>query len=185
MKRLLLTFIGLCALAVAAPVMAAKKPVTEATVTNEVAAMLQFMREEEKLAHDVYALFDGIYGGDTNTFGKIMVSEQRHTDAVKTLLQKYGVDDPAADTAPGVFANADLQVLYDTLVANGSGPGADLADALKVGVAIERKDMTDIVEAIELSLAYKDIVQVYSNLLAGSENHLAGFLTALEALSDE
>ena len=183
MKRFLIPFVCACALVAGTPLFAAKKPVTDATVTKEVAAMLQFMREEEKLAHDVYMLFYGIYGADT--FGNIMVSEQRHTDAVKMLLQKYGVADPAADTAPGVFVNADLQALYDTLVANGSGPDAELADALEVGVAIEKKDMTDIVEAIELSVAYKDIVQVYSNLLAGSESHLAAFLEALEKATDD
>ena len=184
MKRFLIPFVCACALVAGTPLLAAKKPVTP-TVTKEVAAMLQFMREEEKLAHDVYMLFYGIYGAVPDTFGNIMVSEQRHTDAVKTLLQKYGVADPAANTGPGEFVNADLQALYDTLVANGSGPDAELADALEVGVAIEKKDMTDIVEAIELSLAYKDIVQVYSNLLAGSENHLAAFLKALEPFADD
>ena len=111
-----------------------------------------------------------------------MESELRHTDAVKTLLQKYGVADPAANTGPGEFVNADLQALYDTLVSVGE---EGLVEGLEVGVAIEKKDMTDIVEAIELSVAYKDIVQVYSNLLAGSENHLAAFLKALEPFADD
>jgi len=182
MKRFLIPLAFTCALAVATPLLAAKKPVTEVSVTKEVAAMLQFMREEEKLAHDVYAFLNEIYQADTNTFGNIMVSEQRHTDAVKTLLQKYGVADPAANTGAGEFVDEDLQALYDTLVSVGQ---ETLVDALNVGVAIEKKDMTDIVEAIELSVAYKDIVQVYSNLLAGSENHLEGFLTALEAAEDE
>ncbi len=41
--------------------------------------------------------------------------------------------------------------------------------------------MTDIVAAIELSVAYADIVQVYSNLLAGSEHHLSAFLKVLDS----
>jgi hypothetical protein len=45
---------------------------------------------------------------------------------------------------------------------------------------IEQKDMTDIVEAIEISIAYPDIVQVYTNLLSGSESHLEAFLKALD-----
>jgi hypothetical protein len=182
MKRFLLPLMLLCAFAVIGSPVSAKKPDSTALLPEDVAAMLQFMREEEKLAHDVYALFNGIYGDETNTFANIMVSEQRHTDAVKTLLQKYGVDDPAANTVPGEFVDGDLQALYNILVSVGQ---EGLVEALEVGVAIERKDMTDIVEAIELSVAYKDIVRVYSNLLAGSESHLEGFLTALEAAEDE
>ena len=52
MKRFLIPFVCACALVAGTPLLAAKKPVTP-TVTKEVAAMLQFMREEEKLAHDV------------------------------------------------------------------------------------------------------------------------------------
>ena len=180
MKRFLIPFVCACVLVAGTPLLAAKKPVTP-TVTKEVAAMLQFMREEEKLAHDVYAYFNTLYP-TANTFANIMESELRHTDAVKTLLQKYGVADPAANTGPGEFVNADLQALYDTLVSVGE---EGLVEGLEVGVAIEKKDMTDIVEAIELSVAYKDIVQVYSNLLAGSENHLAAFLAALEVAADD
>lgn len=53
-------------------------------------------------------------------------------------------------------------------------------EALGVGVVMEQKDMTDIVAAIELSVAYADIAQVYSNLLAGSEHHLAAILKVPE-----
>jgi hypothetical protein len=45
--------------------------------------------------------------------------------------------------------------------------------------------MTDIVAAIELSVAYADIVRVYSNLLTGSEHHLAAFLKVLEGSEPE
>ncbi len=61
---------------------------------------------------------------------------------------------------------------------------AGLTEALGVGVLIERKDMTDIVDAIELSLDYDDIVSVYTNLLAGSERHLDSFLKVLDTSAD-
>lgn len=181
MKKFLVAVIGLCALVVATPLLAAK-PVPEPSAWDKVAAMLQFMREEEKLAHDVYALFDTIYGKQTNTFSNIAVSEQRHTDAVRALLDKYDVADPAANTAPGEFENDELQALYTDLVNIGK---QGLTQALEVGVAIEKKDMTDIVVAIDLSVGYADIVQVYSHLLAGSESHLDGFLKALATVGDD
>lgn len=170
-----------CALVASSPLLAAKKPAPTPPVTEEVAAMLQFMREEEKLARDVYIYMDDLYGSQTQTFGNIMLSEQQHTDAVRNLLVKYGVADPAADTAEGEFVDEKLQDLYDALVESGS---EGLVEGLNVGVTIETKDITDIVEAIELSAKYPDIVTVYSNLLAGSRNHLDAFEKALDAAEE-
>ena len=175
MRKQLVTFASLALLGLAAPLMAAEAP------TDEVADMLAFMREEEKLAHDVYLLFSEMYAGEdggAKIFARITDSEQRHTDSVRELLDAYGLTDPAAGLAPGEFANDDLQALYTTLVEVGS---AGYTEALGVGVVIEQKDMTDIVAAIELSVDYADIVQVYSNLLAGSEHHLAAFLKVLDS----
>jgi hypothetical protein len=170
-----------CVLLASGPLSAAKKPAPPPAVTGEVAEMLQFMREEEKLARDVYLFLNGLYATQTRTFANIALSEQQHTDAVRNLLLKYGVEDPAADTAEGEFVNEKLQALYDALVESGS---AGLIEGLIVGVTIETKDITDIVEAIELSAAYPDIVIVYSNLLAGSRNHLAAFEKALDVAED-
>jgi hypothetical protein len=173
--RKLLLLISLLATGAVIPVMAAE-PISE-----EAAATLQFMREEEKLAHDVYVLFSQMYAGQAShsrIFAQIAESEQRHTDAVKGLLEEYDVADPAAATVAGEFANADLQDLYDALVEVGT---AGFTEALSVGVVIERKDMTDIVNAIEISAAYADVVKVYSNLLTGSEHHLSAFLKALDS----
>ena len=158
---------------------AAPSALAQVTIDPAVAAELAFMREEEKLAHDVYALFGLMYVDQhpgSNVFTRIAASEQRHTDAVLGLLESYGLPDPAlAD--PGVFRDEELQALYNTLVAVGS---EGLTQALGVGVVIEQKDLDDLVAAIELSLAYPDIVRVYSNLLASSENHLAAFNKVLE-----
>ena len=174
MRKLFLTFASLVLLGVAAPLAAAEPP------TDEVAAMLAFMREEEKLAHDVYLLFSEMYAGQeagSKIFARIAESEQRHTDAVKGLLDEYGLPDPAAGMVPGQFVDQSLQDLYTALVSVGE---SGYTEALGVGVVIEQKDMTDIVAAIELSVAYADIVRVYSNLLTGSEHHLAAFLKVLE-----
>jgi hypothetical protein len=174
MRRLAVALACLVPLGAALPAMAAD------ALPDEVEYTLIYMREEEKLAHDVYLHFDGLYGGKTpgaQVFQHITLSEQRHTDAVAQLLAVYGVADTVADAAPGEFTIPELQDLYVTLIAVGE---TGLTEALGVGVLIERKDMTDIVEAIEVSVDYADIVQVYTNLLAGSENHLAAFLKALD-----
>lgn len=138
---------------------------------------LLFMREEEKLAHDVYvALFDE---WQLPVFSNIAGSEQRHMDAVLGLINRYGLEDPALGF--GVFANAELQELYDNLVA--SGQKTEL-DALMAGALIEEVDMEDIVSAMERT-DKADIRNVYANLLAGSENHLRAFVSNIEALTGE
>ena len=161
----------------AAPVMAqAPAPVATATsLTADEAAGLAFMREEEKLAHDVYAALYEKWG--LPVFKNISAAEQTHSDAVKQLLDRYGVEDPAAGNGAGEFTNATLQSLYDTLVAQGI---LSIADALKVGAAIEEIDILDLEKRMEQT-AKADITRVYTNLLKGSENHLRAFVSNLKA----
>ena len=72
------------------------------------------MREEEKLAGDVYQALFAVWG--LPIFDNIQQAEQTHTVAVKTLLDRYDPRDPAADAAPGEFENATIQNLYNDLV---------------------------------------------------------------------
>ena len=148
--------------------------VAQEVLPPEVAAQLTFMREEEKLAHDVYAYLDAFYEvrePGANIFGRIAMSEARHAEALANQLAAWGLPDPAYEE-PGRFADPDLQVMYDSLIALGE-EGA--VEALTAGVFIETQDLSDLAYAIQLSLAYPDLVKVYSNLLAASENHLAAF----------
>ncbi len=140
---------------------------------EEVAGLL-FMREEEKLARDVYLTFDAQY--DKKIFGNIAVSEQNHTDAILALLEAFGIDDPVKDNPRGVFENEELQTLYDELIAEGA---ASLASALYVGCAIEEIDMLDIVEYME-GTENEAILLVYGRLLDGSANHLRAYVRTWE-----
>ena len=136
---------------------------------------LAFMREEEKLAHDVYAQLDLRWSANTRVFGNIAKSETTHAEAVRQLLLRYSLSDPAATSAVGQFQNTTLQGLYTQLAASGS---LSLTDALKAGAAIEEIDMIDINKAL-LSIDNQDIVLVYQNLLKGSRNHLRSFVSNL------
>jgi len=132
---------------------------------------LLFMREEEKLARDVYNTLYGIWGQPT--FQNIASSEQAHMDEVKQLLDRYGLTDPAL--APGQFTDPTLQALYDQLVAQGS---TSLADALKVGAAIEEIDIQDLQTRLTQT-DNADIQWVYNNLMSGSISHLNAFTGVL------
>ncbi|MEW6286563.1 MAG: DUF2202 domain-containing protein [Chloroflexota bacterium] len=136
-------------------------------LSAEETASLLFMREEEKLARDVYNALYAIWGQPT--FQNIAASEQAHMDEVKALLDRYGLADPALD--PGKFTDPTLQALYDQLVAQGS---ASLADALKVGAAIEEIDILDLQTRLTQT-DNADIQWVFNNLMSGSVNHLQAF----------
>lgn len=136
-------------------------------LSPEEAAALLFMREEEKLARDVYTQLYALWGQPV--FQNIAASEQAHMDEIKVLLDRYGLADPALD--PGQFTDPNLQALYDQLMAQGS---LSVTDALNVGVLIEQTDIADL----QVRLAQTDnadIQLVYTNLMNGSYNHLAAF----------
>ena len=133
---------------------------------------LRFMREEEKLARDVYHVLFDMWG--SSIFNNISGSEQTHMGTIKTLLDRYDIEDPASEIE-GEFNNPELQILYGELVALGN---ISLVEALNVGVIIEEKDIADLHDRMNPTLP-KDIKTVYSNLLKGSVNHLKAFTSNL------
>ena len=78
-------------------------------------------------------------------FNNISQSEQKHTDAIKMLLDRYSIEDPVTSDEVGVFQNEDLLALYNTLIEQGK---TSLVEALKVGAAIEEIDILDLQKQI-------------------------------------
>jgi hypothetical protein len=146
--------------------------ITTATVGAEEAKGLLWMREEEKLARDVYLALDDLW--NVRVFSNIARAEQAHMDALETLLDQYGLQDPTAGNPEGVFTDPAIQALYDELLARGR---TSLVEALKVGATIEDLDIVDLRER---ATDTPDIARVYANLEQGSENHLRAFVTNLE-----
>ena len=142
-------------------------------LTAAEAENLAYLREEEKLARDVYLYLFDAWG--QWIFENIAASEQQHMDAVKNLLLKYRLDDPALD-AEGYFTNDELQELYNYLIAIG---GKSKLAALQVGVAIEEMDIYDLQEILS-ETGKPDIIQVCENLMKGSRNHLRAFVGEIE-----
>jgi hypothetical protein len=136
---------------------------------------LQFMREEEKLARDVYSTLYEKWG--LPIFSNIAQSEQTHTEAVRDLLEKYNQPDPVIDDTVGVFVNTDLQKLYTDLTSRGL---TSVAAALQVGAQIEELDIRDLATEIAKT-DNQDILFVYENLSRGSRNHLRSFISQLSS----
>ena len=145
------------------------------TLDDQEIADILFIREEEKLARDVYRLLYAQWG--LQIHARIAVSEQSHMDAMGDLIVKYGLTDPVTDDTPGVFTNPDIKALFDDLMELGM---VSKKNSLEAGVIIEETDITDIQAAMDQVEGNPDIVKVYENLLAGSENHLDMFLSHLE-----
>lgn len=163
---------------------------------------LIFMREEEKLARDVYTKLGQMYPSAT-IFGNIDNSEQKHTDQVKQTLEGYGVADPNTNDNIGVFTGEDYGSYFAEKYAElvGRAQTSEL-EALYVGAFIEELDMLDIVQCPKAIVEIKDDIndvslcgqiytdnpdlqQMYTSLLDGSKNHLRAYVGNIEAVTGE
>jgi hypothetical protein len=162
---------------------------------------LVFMRQEEKLARDVYLTLGDKYPAEI-TFANIPLSEQKHTDTMQNKLAQFNVPDPVTDDTVGVFTGPEygpyFTATYATLVGQGN-TGA--LNALYVGALIEELDMHDIIHCPviivetdngigegECGMEYTDVralVRSYDNLLEGSKSHLRAFVNSIELVIGE
>ena len=146
-------------------------PVEEA-LTEQEKADLQFLREEEKLARDVYTYAYQLYGAPI--FNNISFSEQTHTDSVLYVMTLYGLSDKSNEEI-GSFNHVELQTLYTELIAR---VDVSLSEAYAVGAFIEDLDIYDLgLKATHTTNA--DLQNLYSNLKCGSENHMRSFTNQL------
>lgn len=141
--------------------------------TDSAADALQYMREEEKLARDVYLALYEQWG--LPVFSNIARAESQHMSMVLQALDARGLTDPAAANDAGEFTNPDLQALYHQLVSSGS---ESVPAALKVGATIEDLDIADLQERLQ-SVTDEDVRFVFENLVRGSENHMRAFVRNL------
>ncbi len=160
---------------------------------------LIFMREEEKLARDVYITL-GMQYKDLSVFGNISTSEERHTCSVCDKLGEYDIPDPVTNDNVGVFSGEEFgdyfTQKYEQLVTRGR---QNRLEALMVGAYIEELDMIDInycpkviVETYEnidsdgdcgkVYTDNADIQRLYASLIEGSESHLRAFVDNIEKL---
>ncbi|MBK5963932.1 hypothetical protein CCR95_07490 [Thiocystis minor] len=178
--RLIPVAIAMSAILSAAPALGAgpngrqpAQPVLSELDPGEVATLV-FMREEERVARDVYLNMDALW--QLLPFENIAASEQKHMDAIKGAMDKYGLADPSDPNDIGIYFDDALQQLYTDLI--------DLGDdsyiaALQVGALIEEVDIDDLEVAIAAT-DNADLQTIYGNLLRGSRNHLRAFVAEIE-----
>ncbi len=120
---------------------------------------------EEKMARDLYAYAYKKYW--VNTFSNITKSEQKHMNAIKTLLDRYDI------SAPSDYASDND--LYNTLKAK---IDESEKDAIEVGIMVEKVDIDSIVADIKAT-DNDDIKIILTNIGWASYNHLRWFINAL------
>ena len=107
--------------------------IVEQPLTVAETETLLFVREEEKLARDVYLTLYNQWG--SNIFQNIANNgEQQHMDAIKVLVDAFGYVDPVSSNEVGAFTDAEILKLYNDLVARGM---ISSQEALMVGGFIE------------------------------------------------
>jgi hypothetical protein len=144
------------------------------TLDQETIDSILLLREEEKLARDVYLTLSWWY--DLPVFPNIARSEQQHMNLVALLLDRYELPDPAEGNGIGEFDDPWVQGLYNDLIAQGA---QSLVDALIVGATIEDVDIYHLQHILDHS-DYDDVNLIVQNMVAGSRNHMRSFVGALE-----
>ena len=170
-------------------------------------AHLIFMREEEKLARDVYWTLGLEYPNSPVFMNIALQAEQTHTDTMLAKLDQFSITDPNPYTGTlpddvgfvGIFTGADYGAYftgkYDGLIDQAK---EGVLEALYVGALIEELDMHDIkkcpkviVDADngigdgECGLEYTNVRALersLENLLSGSKNHLCAFVSQIIAI---
>jgi len=146
---------------------------TPISLTEQEKTDLLFLIEEEKMARDVYLFSGTLY--NQNIFQNIPESEQIHMDRIKSLLEKYNLEDPTEGMAQGEFINTDIQALYDDLTNSSS---ESLMGALIAGATIEDLDIADLM-SLKQNTEKEDLISAYDFLLCGSKNHMKGFMNQI------
>jgi hypothetical protein len=142
-------------------------------------ATLLAMREEEKLARDVYRAMHDRW--QRPAFRRITAAEQRHMDVIGRLVRLYELTDPVTDNARGVFTNDEFREVYRQSLDTGS---ESLVAALKVGAEIEERDIADLREALAAT-EHPALERVYGNLERASHKHLRAFARQLARAGGE
>ena len=130
------------------------------------------MREEERMARDLYTQLAASSG--EAIFTRIAGAEQRHLDAVERLMTSQGMNPDAAGATVGRYAVGEVQAAYTRWLSQGRA--SDQA-AYKVGVELETWDIAEL----KTMKVPSDTTgaRVVAALLNGSEHHLTAFTKAV------
>jgi hypothetical protein len=129
----------------------------EGTLTADEEATLLQIREEEKLARDVYTAMHETW--EYEAFLNISQSEQHHMDAMLKMLDKFEIADPVGENPPGVFDGGYIEEM----------------DILDLEAAIAETDKPS------LTNAYSNLLAASRNHLRNFVSHVSSLGQEYEA----
>jgi hypothetical protein len=147
---------------------------TGGLIDSELAVLVK-MKEEEKLARDVYSALYTKWGN--SMYSRISEAENNHLYAIIRLLKYYGSTDTLVEEA-GTFEDINVQNLYNELLSAGL---ASIEEGFKTGALIEEMDIKDLKDALTVN-SNENVMMVFENLERGSRNHLRAFYNQLSGL---
>ncbi len=139
-------------------------------ITETEAGDLQLLREEEKLARDLFR----DWSDRSELFGAVAHSKQLHFEIVGALLQRHQVTDRTLG-GEGLYVFPQLQTLHQELLARG---GSTELEALAAGAELHERDLVGLEEAAGRS-QLEDVRASLAEIQRGARNHLRGCVEEL------
>ena len=143
--------------------------VSAGQLTQQDAASILLLREEEKLARDVYLTLSEKW--NVPVFKNIAQAEARHMSVMKMLVDRYGLEDPVKDDTVGTFTSPEFR----QVVSGTCGFRFRLAGRRIQGRREDRGTGYQGFAGFTGNVQSTDVRRVYQNLLRASENHLRAF----------
>jgi hypothetical protein len=132
------------------------------------------VREDEKVARDMYFSFFGKFG--LKPFENIGKAEDNHIKATEKLFDYYEIDYPTL-SENGKFEDAIRQKLYDSLLLKGTPE----LEAFKVMALLEESNIVEYGEVLK-TIVNPNIKIVIENLAMASANHFKAAIRQITAL---
>jgi len=145
-----------------------------ADLTADEIEFIYAIREDEKVARDLYFSFFGTFG--LKPFENIGKAEDNHIKATEKLFDYYEIDYPAL-SENGKFENAIRQKLFDSLLLKGTPE----LEAFKVMAMLEESNIVEYGEVLK-TIANPNIKIVIENLARASANHFKAAIRQITAL---
>lgn len=147
--------------------------VTDPLTTDEI-EFIYAVREDEKLAHNLYIYFVTQYP-TARQLANIGNAEINHITTIERVFTYYEIDFPTLGQ-PGVFTDENRQAIYTRLTAQGS----TLHEAYQVMAALEEENIV-IYSKVASELTNPNLQLIINNLAQSSENHFKVLVNQITA----
>lgn len=146
-------------------------------LTADEIEFLYAIREDEKVARDLYLAFSAKYPTAAQ-ISKIAAAEGSHITCVEAVLDYYEIEYPALG-ANGVFEDVARQALYDEL----SDKSSTLVEAFSTMALVEEETIFAY-KSVQGKITNTNLSLIVANMIKASSNHLRAAVRQVTALGE-